>query len=255
MYTHTQTVLQQVFAGSACVLSILGALLVILSFLYDTKASWREIYYKFCCGYQIRDGVNNQIRGDGSIFGSKYRLRSFNVILIHLSVADIIVAFSHLWGLCSNPEIRFVNTSSERNFSSGQDANCITQAAFTVFSTISSFLWIDILTAFLAFNVVFAGCSNNFMTGLKKGLSPTQQGSIVVPENAVAPHCCESPFFLQLLFPLIGWGVPLLLVMILAAKDLLGYTDGYDSGVCVHSLLLSLPSLFSSCSPSLPLSL
>ena len=134
--------MQQIFAGSANVLSILGALLVILSFLYDTKASsWREIYYKFCCGYQIRDGVNNQIKGDGNIFGSKYRLRTLNVILIHLSMADIVAAFSHLWGLCSNLE-RFSNSTE-----GSQDANCVTQAAFTVFSTISSFLWRDILAA------------------------------------------------------------------------------------------------------------
>ena len=134
--------MQQIFAGSANVLSILGALLVILSFLYDTKASsWREIYYKFCCGYQIRDGVNNQIKGDGNIFGSKYRLRTLNVILIHLSMADIVAAFSHLWGLCSNLD-RFSNSTE-----GSQDSNCVTQAAFTVFSTISSFLWRDILAA------------------------------------------------------------------------------------------------------------
>lgn len=202
---------EKAVAGTACVLSIIGAFVVIFSFLYDSETSfkWKELYYKLCCGYKIKDGN----REDDA--GSKYGLKSFNFILINLSVADIIVASSHLWGLCSNLENTFLPSNltaaylkNESTISAGYNTSCITQAAFTILSTLSSFIWTDILAIFLAFNIIFTGCSNNFMTGFNRA-HPHIQGRLVIPEKAEAPHCCESPFFLYILFPSIGWGVPI----------------------------------------------
>ena len=181
------------------------------------------MFFKLCCGYQVRDGSGEDM------LGTKYRLRSFNFILINLSVADIIVACSHLWGLCSNLEPN-LNAAHSRNSSaleSGYNTSCITQAAFTVVSTMSSFFWTDILAIFLAFNIVFAGCSNNFMTGFSGNI----QERLIIPEKSQAPHCCESPLFLYILFPTIGWGVPMLMVVVFALKDLLGYTEEFDQGI------------------------
>ena len=222
---------EKVFAGFASILSVVGAVFVIISFVYDTETDfeWKELYYKICCGYKIRDGDG---RDKGA--GNKYRMKSYNIILIHLSVADIIVATSHLWGLCSNLEKTFFNSTAIQEMggtssavAAGQDTNCITQATFTIISTLASFFWTDILAVFLALNIVFTGCTNNFMTGLDRDSSHKR---VVIPEETKAPHCCESPFFLHILFPLVGWGVPMLMVMVFAVKDLLGYNNDYDQG-------------------------
>jgi hypothetical protein len=88
---------------------------------------------------------------------SKYGLKSFNFILINLSVADIVMSGSHLWGLCSKLEDTFspanltaTNLRNESTLAAGYNTSCITQAAFTILSTLSSFLWTDILAVFLA---------------------------------------------------------------------------------------------------------
>lgn len=210
--------IEKSIAGSACVLSVIGAFFVIFSFLYDTetKFSWRELYYRLCCGYKIRDGGNTAY---------KYGLKSFNFILINLSVADIIVACSHLWGLCSNLETKYP-PQGNNSIVAGDNSTCSVQAAFTILSTLSSFLWTDILAVFLAFNIVFAGCSNNFITGLHQ--SHIQEPRVIIPEKDQAPHCCESPFFMYMLFPTIGWAIPMIIVMVIAIEDLLGYTEDYD---------------------------
>ena len=46
---------EKVVATIACVFSIIGAFLVIFSFLYDheTDFKWKEMYFKLCCGYQV----------------------------------------------------------------------------------------------------------------------------------------------------------------------------------------------------------
>lgn len=224
---HKYLFAENAIAGSCCVLSILGAVLVIFSFLYDAETSfkWREVYYKICCGYKIEESGKTGLR-------AKYRMKSYNFILINLSVADIIVALSHLWGLCSNLQVTFSPNSTAKNDSdpgmaAGYNTSCITQAAFTILSTVSSFFWTDILAIFLAFNIVFAGCSNNFITGLNEA---HVQERIVILEKAKAPHCCESPFFLYILFPFIGWGLPMLMVFAFAISKMLGYTEDFDQG-------------------------
>lgn len=53
---------------------------------------------------------------------------------------------------------------------------------------------------------------------------------MVIPPKAQAPNCCESPFSLYILFPLIGWVVPMAMTVALAVRGLLGYTEDYDEG-------------------------
>ena len=198
---------EKFFAGIACSLSIIGAFLVIFSFICNAETSfdWKELYYKLCCGYGIRE-KNSQ----GALV-SKYKLKSYNTILINLSVADILVAASHLWGMSIIES----------------DNSCVIQAAVTIMSTASSFVWTEILVVFLAVNMVFAGCSNNFLTNVNN--LRTHETRLVVPKKAEAPHCCESPFFLWLLFPSIGWVIPVMMTIGFANHDMLGYPEHENS--------------------------
>ena len=220
---------ERIVVSIICILSIIGATLVIFSFLCNTKTgcNLKELYYKICCGYQIRE------RDSNNVLVTKYRVKSFNFILINLSVADIIVAASHFWGLQMKLESEFAPNYTEYRehnlsaISTGYNISCITQAAFTAFSTVASFFWTDILAIFLAFNLIFEKCSNNCLARLKKDTAPEE---IAVAEEGNAPNCCESPFFMYILFPLIGWAVPMVMVVAFATYKELGYTEDYDGG-------------------------
>ena len=221
---------EKIVAGTACILSILGGLLVCFSFLYEAETGfkWKEVFCKICCGYKITE------RGaDGEVV-TKYKLKSYHFILINLSVADIIEASSHLWGLCSNLESEFPANKTAANESvavgAGYSISCSTQAAFSTTATLASFFWTDILAVFLAFNMVFAGCSNNCITGQNRRSADVER-NIVIPRKAQAPNCCESPIFLYILFPLIGWGAPMITTVGFAVNDVLGYTENYDGGM------------------------
>lgn len=227
---------ERIVAGSACMLSIFGAFFVIFSFLYDSQTGikCKEVFCKLCCGYTITE------RDDDGETVTKYKLKSYHFILINLSVADIIVAASHLWGLCSNlenkfsPNITAALARNESEIASGFDISCTTQAAFTALSTMASFFWTDILAVFLAFNIVCVQCTNNFITGWKTARGPVEEG-IVIPEKQDAPYCCEAPCFLYLLFPLIGWGFPMVMTVAFGIDGLLGYTDDYDGGILIYN--------------------
>ena len=234
----------RISASIACCLSIIGAFLVIFSFIYDakTRIRWKEIYYKICCAYKIKEEVG---RGN---WVTKYKLKSYHFILINLSVADIIVAISHLWGLSTNLDDRFRPSENETDASNasndtlgifaGTDDSCTTQAAFTVLSTLSSFFWTDILAIFLMFNMVCQGCSNNYITGFRGEL---KYGRVRIPDKKKAPNCCESPFFLYMVFPFFGWVVPMIGVFIFATHGLLGYTKDIDQGNRLNSYRIWTP--------------
>ena len=229
---------ERIVVGIVCILSILGGLSVVFSFLCnsETACKCKEVYYHLCCGYKIQERDPD----DETQIISKYPLKSYNCILVHLSIADIIVAGSHFWGLVMHLEERFAPNDTESRMMNNQsaipagfDISCTTQAAFTALSTFASFFWTDILAVFLAFNLIFEECSNNKLTGLNKTTAPEQ---IEVLDDDTAPNCCESPFFLHILFPLIGWGVPVVMVVAFAASNVLGYTESYDGGIkiCMH---------------------
>ena len=91
----------QITVGTTCVLSVLGAILIILTYVAfrDLRTTARKL-------------------------------------LVNLSIADIVVAVSHFVGLFTNYE-RFLYDGNEKN----TDVGCSVQAAFTMYSSIASILW------------------------------------------------------------------------------------------------------------------
>ena len=68
-------------------------------------------------------------------------------MIVMLSVADLLVAISHLWGIKQNIE-KFLPVYYSRNVTNvaTTDTQCTTQAAIAVFGTIASFFWTFALT-------------------------------------------------------------------------------------------------------------
>ena len=91
----------QITVGTTCVLSVLGASLIILTYVAfrDLRTTARKL-------------------------------------LVNLSIADIVVAVSHFVGLFTNYE-RFLHNGNSEN----ADVWCSVQAAFTMYSSIASILW------------------------------------------------------------------------------------------------------------------
>ena len=107
----------QITVGTTCVLSVLGASLIILTYLLfkDLRTTAR-------------------------------------LLLVNLSVADIFVAGSHFVGLLTNYR-RFV-TQPCSNDVTASDAWCATQGGFTMFGTIASFLWTIAVAIYLLVIIV-----------------------------------------------------------------------------------------------------
>ena len=91
----------KITVGTTCILSILGASLIILTYLAfrDLRTTARKL-------------------------------------LVNLSVADIVVAASHFVGLFTNYERFLYNGNSKST-----DIGCSIQAAFTMYGSIASILW------------------------------------------------------------------------------------------------------------------
>ena len=91
----------KITVGTTCILSILGASLIILTYLAfrDLRTTARKL-------------------------------------LVNLSVADIVVAASHFVGLFTNYERFLYNGNSKST-----DIRCSIQAAFTMYGSIASILW------------------------------------------------------------------------------------------------------------------
>ena len=222
---------QKIVSICACVLSIFGAFIVIFSFLFESETGlkWKEVY-KLCCGYRVTERADED--GNIEVVTTKYKVKSYHIILINLSIADIVVASSHLWGLCSDFEDTFLSPAAPAStMSTGYNISCTTQAAFTAISTMSSFFWTGILAVFLAFNIVFSHCTNNHWTGEVDAEQERElKDGVEIPAKGSAPNCCETPFFLYVLFPVIGWGLPIAMTVVFAVQNKLGYTKDYDPG-------------------------
>lgn len=75
-------------------------------------------------------------------------------LLIYISLADIIVAISHIWGVYNyyyelEPDARRTNTPAPSSSASAWLTECGAQATLAIFGTISSFLW-TLTLAFMA---------------------------------------------------------------------------------------------------------
>lgn len=161
----------QVVVSTICVLSILGAALIVLTFVAfkDLRTTARQF-------------------------------------LANLSVADAIIAASHIVGLFANYE-RFICSTSQ-----GSDAVCTVQAAALMFSTLAAFAWTLAIAVYFCSIVVFK--------------RKTSLCSVVVAYIAC-------------------WGVPAVLVIVYGAAGYLGFDEVVDLGMyCMVSLVLASISSF-----------
>ena len=157
--TYPLILTTQITASITCLLSILGASLIIF-----TYAAFKD-------------------------------LRTLaRQLLVSLSVADIIVAASHLIGLFANYE-RFIsvdeNGTTFVSNSSYLDALCVTQGAFTMYATIASFLLSMLIALYLL---------------------------VLTQSKSVKPARCLIPIIY-----VFSWGTPLLIVAIVAGIQSFGY--------------------------------
>ena len=154
----------KILVGTTCVLSIAGALAIIGAYAFI-----------------LRDSDRNRVRG----------------ILVCVSVADILVAWGHFWGITTDLE-RFLDVYYPGNNSAIYvDQPCSVQAVITVFGTISSFMWTVVLAMviFVAIRCSKAVAEAFYSTG------------------ALA------------IYHVVCWGIPLLEVSILGRLELLGFAD------------------------------
>lgn len=131
-------------------------------------------------------------------------------LLVHLSIADICVALSHLVGVTVNlpkyvkdpccPNIK----SMEPDYTNMTDLACKIQGGVTVFGSVSSLLWSVAVAVYLLVLIVFA-----------------------------RPRFGR---YLRLLFYAVCWGVPTVIVIVFGIKKYFGFEDSIDPGknfVCV----------------------
>lgn len=113
-------------------------------------------------------------------------------LLVNLSIADILVAGSHFVGAMQNYErfIPYYNNNSSID-TSRNDTLCVSQAAVTMFSSISSFLW----TMSIAIYMLTLTVSGN-----KKVLK-----------------------WMVIIMYVVCWGVPIIFVIASGADKLLGF--------------------------------
>ena len=135
------------------------------------------------------------------------------LILTFISIADVVVAASHTWGIVSNYEnLHHVHVSSLNQYRSNishmdEGAECGAQAVLAIFGVLSSFLWSDLL-AFIA--VVLRVVSKEYNH-----------------------HFVSVRAFI--VYNVICWGVPFLLVCILGGINALGFAEGVDVGESVDA--------------------
>ena len=121
-------------------------------------------------------------------------------LLVSLSIADIIVATSHFVGLFANFE-RFIYNDTWKT--SATDPLCITQAAFSMFGTLASFL------LSMAIGVYLVGILVWKKPRIWKKLLP--------------------------IFYIICWGIPVILVIPNFVEHLYGFTVGANIGIYIPS--------------------
>ena len=75
-------------------------------------------------------------------------------MLLHLSIADFIIVVSHIVSIYANYE-RFILKSDMNVFNTtNKDKLCLSQAAFTTFGTLASFLWSNAIGFFMVMLIV-----------------------------------------------------------------------------------------------------
>lgn len=221
---HESIVAMKAIIMVASSLSILGALSIILvSYCkgerkkrnLETEAPLRETTRLWnpetasCASVQTNDttatdfsNARREERKGGSAVRHPARL-----ILVCISAADILVAISHIWGVTNN-YVNLQHTSIAYTYGtniSAENTECGAQAVLAIFGAISSFLWSDLL-ALMA--VVMLRSSKKWW---------------FKPTNFIGYRAF-------VIYNIICWGIPLLIVCVLGGTNAIGFEEGIDVG-------------------------
>ena len=127
------------------------------------------------------------------------------LVLVCISAADILLAISHIWGVSNNyanlkhTSIAYTETSANLTAAS---MGCGAQVFLATFGAISSFLWTDVLALIAA-------------STLKT--SPIEKYDFVT-------------YRAFLVYNLICWGIPLIVVCVLGGRNAIGFERSVDVG-------------------------
>ena len=188
-------------------LSILGALAIILaSYCKGGRKTKNEALHE-------TTGLQNPAQTDDNATDTDVKREErtekeavqhpARLIIVCISAADILVAISHIWGVTNNYAhlqrtsiAYYVHGERFQNISIAESTECGAQAVLSIFGTISSFLWSDLL-AFMAV-VMFA----------KK-------------------RCCKPANFVSyqafVIYNIICWGIPLIVTCVLGGVNAIGF--------------------------------
>ena len=224
---HESIIAMKAIIMIASSLSILGALSIILvsyckgesqkkgnleaEALLQETARLRNPETVSCASAQTNDTIATDYttarREESSRKGGSAVHHPARLILVCISAADILVAMSHIWGVTNN-YVNLQHTSIAythgENISS-ESTECGAQAVLAIFGAISSFLWSDLL-AFMA--VVMLRSSKN---------------RCFKPANFISYRAF-------VIYNIICWGVPLLIVCVLGGTNAIGFEEGVDVG-------------------------
>jgi len=162
---------QQITVSLVCILSTIGSGLIIFSYV-----AFKE----------LRTGARQ--------------------LLVQLSIADIIVSISHMFGVLYNLP-RYVQEGCNPADNEGRsDLPCEIQAAFTMFGVIATFLWTLSVAVYLLVIIVF--------------------------ERRVIGK------WLKVVCYFVCWGLPLIQAIVFLTQSFLGFDDSIDIGTYVYHIYL-----------------
>ena len=124
------------------------------------------------------------------------------IILVNLSIADIILAASHLWGVSANYQHYFLKNDNAHNSgpNGSTDTMCDVQGAVAVYGTISSFLWTIVLSFFVV-------------------------GTLLLPRPRLYGSLCAL-----LVYLMTCWGLPAIVITVISIKKEFGLEDDVTIG-------------------------
>ena len=129
----------KICVGITSVLSIVGGFLIVLTFCMRLCSKSRITTPAATAGRRDPARPNTEMISPG------------RVILVNLSIADVMLAGSHLWGVAAGYQTYFLKNDNAHNSGPNGSTNvlCDVQGALAVYGTISSFLWTIILSFFV----------------------------------------------------------------------------------------------------------
>jgi len=150
----------------------------------------------------------------------KERRTHLFLILTFASFADIIVIASHIWGISMLDQyVRDVYTQGE-NGAFYVSVECGAQAVLAVYGTIASFQWITIFALYIC--AIHSGDCIDYCvkTETRRWEDDTKE-------------CIRNCFESQRCFAcshFVGWGIPIILIVLLGATASFGFEQDVDYG-------------------------